>query len=55
MNLEARIIAAYVVAKKKVMRDPKNLKEIKDREYAYRLETILRKRYNRPWYEFSDI
>ena len=54
MSLEARIIAAYTEARKKVMRDPVNMKEIRDRNYAHRLETILSKRYNRPWYEFSE-
>ena len=54
MSLEARIIAAYTEARKKVMRDPVNMKQIRDRNYAHRLETILSKRYNRPWYEFSE-
>tara|TARA_R100000664_G_C2732089_1_gene122411 strand:+ start:869 stop:1057 length:189 start_codon:yes stop_codon:yes gene_type:complete len=55
MNLEARIIAAYTKARKKVMRDPKNMKEIRDRNYSRRLEVILLKRYNRKWYEFTEI
>ena len=37
---------------KLIMRDPSTIKELRDRKYYHRLENILLKRYNRPWYEF---
>jgi hypothetical protein len=33
------------------MRDPSTIKELRDRKYYHRLENILLKRYNRPWYK----
>ena len=54
LSLEARIISKYTDMResKLIMSDPSTIKELRDRKYYHRLENILLKRYNRPWYEF---